>query len=205
MPLPLAFALERGIATVLAADPDTRERLARLDGRVVRVRVDEPAIEFALAIVDARVDVLRLDDGDADVTISGSLSDLRSLANGNDALYAGRVRIDGDVGVAQQLRDLVGALDIDLEEIVAPVLGGTLARRVGLIGRDVGHWLGRSRTRLRDDARDYLEEEVRLVPVAEEVNRWSEEVDELRGAGDRLAARVARLERRRAETDAAST
>lgn len=190
---------------MLAADPDTRERLARLDGRVVRVRVDEPAFEFALAIVDARVDVLRLDDGDADVTISGSLSDLRSLASGNDALYAGRVRIDGDVGVAQQLRDLVGALDIDLEEIVAPVLGGTLARRVGLIGRDVGHWLGRSRTRLRDDARDYLEEEVRLVPVAEEVNRWSEEVDELRGAGDRLAARVARLERRRAETDAAST
>ena len=142
--------------------------------------------------------MLRAFDGEADVSVTGTLAALRSLADDNDALYSGAVRIEGDVGVAQGLRDVVGALEIDLEELVAPFVGGTLARRVGLAGRDVGAWLGRTRTRLREDAKDYLTDEVDLVADAAEVARWSGEVDELRAASDRLAARVARLERRRA-------
>ena len=195
MPLPLAFALERALRTLLALDPDTRERLARIDGRVVRLRVTSPSVALALAVVDGRVDVLRLFDGEADVTITGSLAALRSLADGNDALYTGAVTIEGDVGVAQALRELIAHLDIDVEELVAPFVGGTLARRAGLAGRDLAGWLGRTRERFRANAEDYLKEESELVPTAEEVARWSADVDELRGATDRLEARVRRLER----------
>ena len=132
------------------------------------------------------------------MTITGPLGALRSLADGNDALYSGAVRIEGEIAVAQALSDVVGGLDIDVEEVLAPVLGGTLARRAGLLGRDAGVWFGRTRASFRENVEDYLKEEAELLPTAEETRRWAGDVDDVRAAGDRLEARVARLERRRA-------
>ena len=216
LPLPLALLVERAIETVLRLDPDTRERLARLEGRVVRVRTTRrssaaassaaadvesgeyglPPFELALSVVDARVNVLRAFDGQADVSISGSLPALRSLVDGNDALYSGEVKIEGDVGVAQSLRDIVGALHVDPEEVLEPFLGGALARRVGLAGRDLLAWVGRTRESARANAEEYLKEESGLLPAAEEIRHWSDAVDDARAATDRLEARLLRLERR---------
>jgi len=139
--------------------------------------------------------VLRVFDGAADVTITGSLSALRSLADGNDALYKGEVKVEGELGVAQQIRDIVAHLDVDLEEFLAPFFGGTLARRANIAGRDLVGWLERTRERFHENVEDYLKEESELVPTDEEVSRWSADVDELREVADRLEARVRRLER----------
>lgn len=191
---------ERAIAALLSLDPETRGRLARIDGRVIRLHITEPALEFALAIVDERIDVLRRYDGEVDVTISGSLSALRSLQDGRDALYTGDVRIDGDVGVAQQLSDIANGLDIDLEEIVAPFVGGTLARRLGLFSQDIGRWHERTRAALREDTADYLVEESELLAPADAVASFGSDVDELRSAVDRLEVHVRRTERQRTST-----
>lgn len=162
----------------------------------MRLVVTEPAVELALAVVDGRVDVFGAFDGEADVTIAGSLAALRSLSAGNDALYDGTVKIDGDVGTAQALAELVGHLDVDLEEVLAPVLGGTLARRARLAGTAAGDWLGRTRSSFRANVEEYLVEESELLPGAEEIERWARDVDEGRADVDRLEARIARLERR---------
>lgn len=199
LPLPIAFAVERALRLLLEHDPDAHARLARIDGRVVRLHVTRPAVEVSLAVVDGRIDVLRTFDGEADVTITGSLAALRSLQRSNDALYGGEVRVEGDIGVAKGLSDVIGGLDLDLEELVAPFLGGTLARRVGLAGRDARAWFGRTRESFRVNAEEYLKEETELLAPADEIVRWNADVDELRAAADRLAARVARLERQRSD------
>ena len=162
----------------------------------MRLLVTEPTVELAIAVVDGRVDVFGTFDGEADVTIAGSLAALRSLSSGNDALYSGAVKIDGDVATAQALAELVGGLDVDIEEILAPVLGGTLARRARLAGTAAGHWLGRTRSSFRANVEEYLVEEAELLPSAEELERWASDVDESRADADRLEARIARLERR---------
>jgi len=202
LPAPLAFALERAIAALLAFDPDTAERLARLDGRVVRLvvrsAIGDTDVELALSIVDGHVDVFGAFDGEADVSIAGTVGALRSLSGGNDALYTGEVKVEGDLGVAQGLSELVSGLDVDLEEIVAPVLGGTLARRVGVAGRDARAWAGRTRAGFRANVAEYLEEESELLTTRDEVERFGGDVDELRAAADRLEARIRRFERGRA-------
>ena len=190
--------LERAIETLLRLDPDTRTRLARLEGRIVRVRTTGPAFEITLAVVEGRVDVLRVFDGEADVSISGSIGALRSLAQGNDALYSGEVRIEGDLSVAQGLRDLLVGVHVDPEEVLEPFLGGTLARRAGLAGQRLGAWLARTGSSARANAEEYLKEESELFAPPEEIAHWGESIDELRAATDRLEARLARLERQAA-------
>ena len=205
LPLPVAVFLERAVRALLRHDPDTRERVSRsLEGRVVRVRVTRPAVELAIAVVDGRVDVLRVFDGEADVTIEGSLAAFRSLQQGNDALYDGRVRVTGDLGIARSLREIVAGLDIDPEELAAPIVGGTLARRLGVAGRGARAWLGRMRASFRANAAEYLNEESELLAPADEIRHWSAEVDAMRAAADRLEARVTRLERRSDPDEGAS-
>lgn len=196
LPLPVAIALERAVATLLAQGPETRARLEPLEGKVVRLRLARPAVELALAFVDARVEVLRAFDERADLTVEGSPAALASLRHGNDALYEGTVRLEGEVALAQALRELVVGLDLDPEALAAPLLGGTLARRVGLAARAFDGWLGERRRRLAEDLGDYLEEEAELVARRAEVERFGDEVDALRDAAERLEARVQRLERR---------
>ena len=195
LPLPAALALERAIETVLRLDPGTRARLGALDGRLVRFEVAAPDIDVVIGIVDGRVNVPGRHDGEVDATVSGSLAALRSLATSNEALYRGDVRIDGDLSVGTALRDVVTGLDVDWQEALSPVLGDALTHRLGRAADALGTWLTRSRGAMRDNARDWLEDEAELVATASEVARFAAGVDETREGVDRLEARLRVLER----------
>ena len=86
LPLPLAFAIEQGIATVLRLDPHNASNLSTIEGSVIRVDVTAPELVFHLIVLDGEVDVDGGFDGEPDTTISGSAAALLSLRNGNDAM-----------------------------------------------------------------------------------------------------------------------
>lgn len=193
LPLPVAVALERSLAALLASSPEARARLAPLEGKVLRLRLRRPAVELVLAVVDARIELLRVFDETADLSVEGDPEALLSLREGNEALRDGRVRVEGEIALAQALRELVAAFDLDPEALAAPFVGGTLARRLGLVASAAGGWLGERRRRFAEDLGDYLEEETELLVPREEVTRFADEVDRLREACERLEARLARL------------
>jgi len=93
LPLPLAFAIQQGIATALRLDPHTKQSLSTINGKVIRVEITSPALVFHLIVVDNTVDVEGSFDAEPDTTISGTAADLLSLRSKNDALYTGAVKI----------------------------------------------------------------------------------------------------------------
>jgi len=141
LPLPLAFAIEQGIATALRLDPHTQNNLASIEGKVIRVEVTSPSVIFHLIVLDGAVDVEGAFDGEPDTTIAGSAGDLLSLRYKNDAMYTGAVKIGGDMSTGEQLRKLITNIDIDLEEIVAPLTGDAIAHQLGRFGSQFGSWL----------------------------------------------------------------
>lgn len=199
LPFPLALAFEKAITAVLRMDPETCERLAAIEGSVVRVNVKAPSFSVMLTVVNGKVLLAQPDDSNgedasADTTISGSLSALRSLLNGNDAVYKGDVTIEGDIGLSQHLKLLFSQLDPDWQEAVSPYLGDSLTHRLDIAQSRLGSWLKRSRDSFSLNTSDYLQEEIELLAPNGEVQYFCREVDELRAAADRLAARVQRLE-----------
>ena len=201
LPLPAAVALERAIETVLKLDPATRERLGALEGKLVRFEVSSPPIDVVIGVAGARAFVPSSHDGEVDATVSGSLGALRSLARSNAALHRGEVRIAGDLAVGAALREIVSGLDLDPAEALAPVLGDALAHRLDRAGRALSGWLARSSGAMRENARDWFEDEAELVATAEEVARFAAGVDAAREGVDRLEARLRRLERRATRDD----
>lgn len=196
IPLPLQFAIEKGVETLLRLDPDTRQRVSAIDGKVVKFRVSSPEFAVALSVVDGKAFVLGGDDEPADTTISGSLQALRSLTQGNDALYRGDVLIEGDIGIGQTLKEIAGALDPDWEELLSHVVGDSLAHHLGIQGNRFSEWFARTESTFKQNSSEYLQEEAEVIAANSQVRAFCADVDELRAASDRLDARVRRLSMR---------
>lgn len=199
LPFPITLALEKAIEAVLRLDPETRQRLTSIDGSVVRINITAPATSVMLIVVDGKVQLSPPDDADgldasADTTITGSVLALRSLLNGNDAVYKGDVTIEGDVGTSQQLKQILSLLDPDWQDAVSPFLGDSVTHRLDRAQTQLGRWLQRSRHSFDLNTSEYLQEEIELLAPNAEVDSFCEEVDELRAASDRLEAHVQRLE-----------
>ena len=203
LPSPLLITAEKAIAAVLRMDPDTQSRLLAIDGKVIKLNVVNPQFSILISVADGHISLDQIsnkehDEQDesvtADTTISGSLSDLRSLMNSNDALFTGAVKIEGDIGVSHQLKQIVEKLDPDWQDAVSPYLGDGITHRLDVLQSGFTRWLKRTGEALRMNTGEYLQEEVELVAAESQVRVFNEDVDEVRAAADRLDARIRQLE-----------
>ena len=183
--------------TLLRLDPETAERLDLLDGKVIRVRVTSPEVNVVFSVVDRGINVFSEFDGDVDITLTGTLAALRTLQTGNDALYRGDVKIDGDMQLAKSLKEVISGVELDWQEWLSPVTGDTVAHQLGIAAERFSTWFDRTSSAMRDNTREYLQEEVELLAPSSEVDYFCSDVDELRACVDRLEAQLDLAEKNR--------
>lgn len=198
--------LQQALNGLLALDPESLGRLAALHGRVIRVVLEGTGIRLHFVPGhDGRLQLLGRVEGEPDCTLSGSPLDLvraSDRSEGPAQLFAGHVRIDGDAGVAQRFSEALAGLDIDWEEQLSHLVGDIAAHEIGRgarAARDEGERLGRS---ARDNLSEYLTEEAQLLPHRFQVEDFLKDVDTLRDDVERLAVRIALLERSRGGEEA---
>lgn len=192
------LGLEAALNRLLRLDPGAAAALSRFHGRAVGIEVLGLGLAlFFIPDAGGRLQVLADIEGEPDSLIRGTPLDLaRSALAGRkeDALFAGRVEIRGDTDLAQRFTGVLGALDIDWEEQLAQLTGDVVAHEAGRAARTAGQWTGRTGRIAAQDLREYLQEELRVLPTGYEVTEWLDEVDRLRDDVERAAARIARLE-----------
>lgn len=193
--------LEKAINTTLAMDPDTLARLGRLEGKVIAVELQGTGITLFLLPGVEGFRLMGHFEGAPDTTLSGSPLALLRLNRGKpgEGLFSGEVKIHGDVELGQRVQRILGGLDIDWEEHLSHLTGDVIANQVGNLVRGVLRWGERAAAHLGRDCADYLQEERRDLPPRWEVEEFLNGVDALRSDVDRMAARVARLQRHLAQ------
>lgn len=197
--------LERAVNAVISLDPDVGEQLAALHGKVVGIVLDGTSIRlYVVPGHDGRLQFLSQLDDEPDATLAGSPFDLLRASDaqqGVDQLFAGRVSIIGDTGVAQRFSRALARLDIDWEEHLAQLLGDIPAHEIGRAAKALRNESERLGESGRETLSDFLTEESRLLPHRFEVEAFLDDVDATRDELERLAARVALLERRHQDDD----
>ncbi len=186
----------------LAQDPDTLAALGRLAGRSLAVEIRGTGLAFTLLPGADGFHVYPATAAPADARVSGPPLALLALARAEhktEALFAGRVEVTGDTRLAQRLARILERATLDWEEALAGIVGDVAAHAAGERQRDLAAWWRRLEHSLHLDLGEYLQEEVGQLPARVEVAFFSAEVDALRDDGERLAARIERLERRRRE------
>ena len=169
-----------------------RELSAQLEGRVIAIRVRDSALAGYFGISDGAITLRPDHEGEPDVAISGSLVTLALMA-GEDSIRDGSLDLAGDAGTAQRFQKLLEHARPDLEEELSRFVGDAAAHSLGELARGFGRWARQSRSIMRDNIREYLQEESREVPSRYEVERFARDINRLRDDVDRLAARIARL------------
>ncbi len=189
---PLATTLNR----ILALDPGSAGRLARLEGKSLAVRITAPEITVHVLFADTTLRLLGTPpttEHKPDATVSGSPLALLALAR--DPHGAGEsVQFSGDLGVVRDLRSLLAETDLDWEELLAGVMGDMPAHQLGRAAGHFRHWLDDARRAAETGVVEYLTEERRELPTKAEVDLFLSGVDRLREDADRLEARLRRLQ-----------
>lgn len=192
---PLEFLMQT-IARVLNRNihesTPARELCAQLDGKVIAIRVRDTALAGYFEIADGAVELHTEHDGDADVAITGSIVTLALMA-GEDSIRDGSLDLAGDAATAQRFQQLLEHAKPDIEEELSTFIGDAAAHTLGEFARAFGRWARDARSTMRDNIREYLQEESREVPSRYEVDRFSRDVGKLRDDVDRLAARIERF------------
>ncbi len=194
--------IESALNRYLDLDPVARERLDRLHGRVIAIEVKGIGLTLFLIPAPGRLMVSGGYQGEADCRLRGAPLALARMANhqrNSEQLFSGDVTISGDTELAHRFGGILADMDVDWEEQLAKVAGDGVAHGAGEFVRDLLGWGRQTASNLGMDVQEYLQEEIRILPNRFEVEEFLEAVDKVRDDGERLEARIRRLERRLAE------
>lgn len=192
---PVADTLNRNIAETTPA----RALAVELNGSTIAIRVRDSSLAMYFIFDQEMVALTTGYSEEPDVLISGSLVTLARMlgGTGESAIRSGDVELSGDAATAQRFQKLLEYARPDFEEELSRVIGDVAAHRVGELARGFSGWARGARATMRENLREYLQEERRSLPTRYEVERFAGRVSELRDDVERIAARLDQLEARR--------
>jgi ubiquinone biosynthesis accessory factor UbiJ len=191
--------LEAALNRALALDPETRDGLRALDGQRIALQVEQPPLALQVRVDGERLAVGPVDETrEPDLSVRSTLGALIAqlpMFRRDDAPPVGRLRVSGDAELARRLQRLAERFDPDWQQPFAAVFGDVLGVQ---IANAVASALKQARTAGRNLAQataEYLTEESRDVVGRDELNSFHDDVDALRDDVERIAARIARVQR----------
>lgn len=188
---PIAETLNRNIAETTPA----RELAKDLNGSSVGIRVRDTSLAMYFLFDEESVNLTTEFAEEPDVVIGGSLITLARMlrGGGESAIRSGDVELTGDAATAQRFQKLLGFAKPDIEEELSRFIGDIAAHRIGEFARGFGDWARDARVTMRNNVREYLQEENRSLPTRYEVEKFADDVSILRDDVERVAARLDRL------------
>lgn len=182
---------EKMLNAALRYDPATRIGLAQLEGKILAVQITAPALKFFVMAMDDELRLMGNWEGDVDTRITGSLLALAQLSQTETHnLKDSGVTVMGDLSLLADLQRLMKNLDIDWEEMLSQFTGDIIGHQTAQMIRAKFGW---AKDRAKNAQRltgEFLTEELKALPGEPELEDFYRQVDDLRLAVDRAAARV---------------
>lgn len=193
----LTERLQAMIDRAVAGSPRARELLAQLDGRRMQVTARHTPWQLTLHAQGGKLLLSRAPTPDAEVQLAGTPLALLSLLREDPAtvIRRGDASLTGDAEAGQRFQELAQLLRPDLEAGLARVIGDIPAWGIGSMLRKALNWGRAAATTQADNVGEYLVHERALLVPRAEARQFLEDVDLLRETTDRLAARIAVLEK----------
>jgi len=192
----IANNIERLINRVISLDEETSGKLSGLNGRSVKIEFINISLNVRLLIIDGGINLSEAADQEVDVTIRGTPTQLLNylVAQGSNDNRSGALEVIGDVGLAQNLQNIIRNLEIDWEEQLSHWVGDTVAHKAGYFTGKTTKAFIEAKETLKMDVREYLHYETESLPIKNDVDDFNQSVDKLRNDAQRLKLRIDRLQ-----------
>lgn len=191
----LCIIAEKVLNPIIGMDPDAQTRLNRLQGKQFAVRLR--GIPLRLVFTAQQNGIwLNSHDEPVDCSITADLSALQQLADHSQLtrlIREDKLQIDGDLQTLQQFSQFFQQLNPDWQERLSVYLGDAAAHKaasaIQLLQRRVRQYLLQTEQSCRELAQD----ELRLTPVAAEVQQFSQDVSTVAARTELLQRQLAGL------------
>ena len=189
---PVSAAAVATINHLLAQEPWARKQLALHAGKLAAI--DTGAVAIRLRVDGIGMVETAPGDVPASVTIRVKLSDLPLIVQNRERAFS-YVKIEGDAEFANAISQLSKGLRWDAEHDLEKFLGPILATRLVAGARDAVDFVRTGQQKLAENVAEYfLEEQPLLIRPASLVD-YSAGVTRMRDDVERLAKRLAKLEK----------
>ncbi|WP_375740523.1 SCP2 domain-containing protein [Pseudomonas boanensis] len=192
----LLAGVELSLNRVLTLDSTALPRMAALEGSVIEVDCQSPALRLFLLPGSDGLKLATHWAAPADCRLRAPASSLLRLATTREKstiLHSPEVSLDGDSAALLELAEILQDLELDWEYELSRWLGPVGTQLLAGHLRSRAGWAGQSLDSLRQNLADYLAEESRTLVGRREADARFTELDRLKLALDRLDARVERL------------
>lgn len=187
----LEFALNRAVAL----DPDLPAQLQSLEGRSIELELAAPRLAARIDVVGARLRVgPALPQQEPDLSLKATLGAVLSRVLPGAATTApGRMKIAGDIELAQALQRISQHYSPDLEAALSARLGDVMGVQVAKALKAALEGIRRSSREFAEAGADYLRDEAGVLVGRSELDAFCEDVDTLRDGVERSERRLQRL------------
>jgi ubiquinone biosynthesis protein UbiJ len=185
--------LEIAINRYLALDPEMLDKLARFDGKVIKVEITGLNKNLYMFPDNKGIKVRTGHDGTVDTVLRGtpiSLFKMGLVSNAANLLLKGDVEISGDTRLGHQFKNVFSQMDIDWSEPLSHLLGDSLAYKLQQSTIRLSLWGKQTAKSVSLSFSEYLQEESRDVVTETELIIFNDAVDRLRNDVDRLEAKI---------------
>lgn len=185
-------AVDFAINKVLALDPHALAQCQRHQGKIIALSCNDLTLYIVFTLQGLQLQ--QSYSGAIDAHMSGSLMAFKKILSDKDAALANpALNIQGDTELLQELRVIAQNLDIDWEEQLSHYTGDLVAHPVAKLARQSLAWLQTQVINLKQNQREYFQEELRVSPAAFELETFFNDINQLQLATDRLLARFTQL------------
>jgi len=192
--------ISKGILSKINSQITTRTSAKKisqeLEGKILSIQIKNTSHFYNVIMISNELN-LHTNKENFDVQISGSLISFTNLLrdNSSDALRDGSIGINGDVAVAQKFQKLFEMIKPDIEEELSHVVGDVMANNIVKFSKKTGVWMINTRDILQENIKEYLQEEIKLIPSKYEFNFFSKEVSKIRDDIERLEKKINEFQR----------
>tara|TARA_Y100000590_G_scaffold146906_1_gene168742 strand:- start:1152 stop:1748 length:597 start_codon:yes stop_codon:yes gene_type:complete len=188
----ILIKINRQIATRTSAKKISEQ----LEGKILSIHIKNTSRFFNVIMNSNELNSHTITEN-YDVQISGSLINFAKLLrnNSSDALRDGTISINGDVAVAQKFQKLFAMIKPDIEEELSHFVGDIMANNIVTVSKKTGDWLHNTTDILQENIKEYLQEEIKLMPNKYEFNVFSKEVSKIRDDIERLEKKINEFQR----------
>lgn len=179
----------------LSLDPESKENLRRLSGKVVRIELGLLTYYWLF-----KPDLIYLNkdyNGPVDLILRGSTFDFLRMAfiKKDEAYTSIPLQVVGDIEFGKQFREFFLNLEIDYEEQLSKIVGDTLAYPMVQALKTIKLWARQNIESFGQNLTNYVQTEMNWLITDEELQLFFSDVDDLRDDCARLEARLEILQK----------
>lgn len=192
----LLASLNKAINAYLDLDPESSQRIRKLQGKAITIEFLPFNFIFQCAFDEKGMHLQSHNNLETDTTLRGTPIQMLGMVLTKDnrhRFFAEDLRIEGDAEFGQRVVELFDHLRIDWEEYMSHFIGDVPAYHVNHFLKNVSAWLNTTQKSVVGNINEYIHEEASWLPAREALNDFFIEIDNLRMDTDRMEAKLKNL------------